>query len=175
MSRAMLEFDRPFRSQALLDRSSETPQDLKQYRIFVVDDEPMIAETLGIILRQQGYMAYVFGDPAEALAAASEMAPDLQISDVMMPILTRIGLALQICEFCSSCKVILFSGHPAPTGLLDNARSHGQDFEALAKPVHPATFLDKILSVMMRQWPRAWKRDLTSWRDEQRRVGACSR
>jgi FixJ family two-component response regulator len=66
----------------------------------------------------------------------------------MMPVLTGIGLAIQMREFCPSCKVILFSGHPATVELIENARANGHDFEAWAKPVHPTAFLEKILLVM---------------------------
>ena len=50
-------------------------------RVFVVDDEDVIATTLGMILRQHGFEAHSFNLPLEALRAAREKAPDLLISE----------------------------------------------------------------------------------------------
>ncbi|HUV95955.1 MAG TPA: response regulator [Acidobacteriaceae bacterium] len=57
-----------------------------ELRVFVVDDEDVIASTLAMILRLQGgFHATSFTDPLKALAAARVEAPDLLISDVVMP------------------------------------------------------------------------------------------
>ena len=117
-------------------------------RVFVVDDETVIANTLGVILRQQGFEAHSFSLPLEALSAAREMAPDLLISDVVMPLLSGIELAIQLREVCPDCKVLLFSGQAATVSMLEAARASGHDFEVLSKPVHPADLLKKIRSVI---------------------------
>jgi DNA-binding NtrC family response regulator len=117
-------------------------------RVFVVDDESMIATTVGIILRGQGYEAHTFELPVEALKAARGMAPDLLLSEVMMPVLSGIELAIQMREQCPNCKVLLISGHPSTAGYLEAARAKGHDFHALAKPVHPADLLESIRTVM---------------------------
>lgn len=117
-------------------------------RVFVVDDETVIANTLGVILRQQGFEAHSFSLPLEALSAAREMAPDLLISDVVMPLLSGIELAIQLREVCPNCKVLLFSGQAATVSMLEAARASGHDFEVLSKPVHPADLLKKIRSVI---------------------------
>jgi FixJ family two-component response regulator len=70
------------------------------------------------------------------------------LSDVIMPVLTGIELAIQMRERCPNCKVLLISGHPATVGHLETARANGHDFQALAKPVHPAELLERIRVVM---------------------------
>jgi DNA-binding NtrC family response regulator len=123
-------------------------QNSKTSRVFVVDDESTIATTVGLVLRSEGYEAHTFELPLEALEAARELTPDLLLSDVMMPVLSGIELAIQIRERCPNCKVLLFSGHPSTAGYLDAARAEGHDFQALAKPVHPADLLASIRTVM---------------------------
>lgn len=122
--------------------------DRLQVRVFVVDDETVIANTLGMILRQQGFDAHSFSLPLEALTAARELMPDLLISDVVMPLLSGIDLAIQIREHCPDCKVLLFSGQAATAGMLESARASGHDFEVLAKPVHPTDLLKRIRTVI---------------------------
>jgi CheY-like chemotaxis protein len=48
-------------------------------RIFVVDDEPVVASTLAAILQMNGFSAKFFTCPLEALTAARSKAPDLLI------------------------------------------------------------------------------------------------
>jgi DNA-binding NtrC family response regulator len=79
-------------------------------RIFVVDDEPIIGSTLAMILRLHGFDARPFTAPLAALMAARCEAPDALISDVVMPSISGVQLAIQIHEACPNCKVLLFSG-----------------------------------------------------------------
>lgn len=115
--------------------------------VYVVDDEKVIAETLATILNQAGFTARPFEDPQEALnAAASGSPPDLLISDVVMPGMSGIELAIKFRRAYSECRVLLFSGQAATANLLEVARSQGYDFEVLSKPVHPADLLAKLRS-----------------------------
>jgi CheY-like chemotaxis protein len=119
--------------------------------IFIVDDEIVIGETLALILKKSGFDARYFTDPLEALQAARTEAPDLIVSDVMMPQLSGVDLAIAIQRECPECKIILFSGHAETLDLLSKARDKGYDFNLLAKPVHPADLLRRI-----RQQNPAW-------------------
>jgi DNA-binding NtrC family response regulator len=115
-----------------------------QPRVFVVDDEDVIASTLAMILRQSAFNARSFTQPLEALEAARLEAPDLLISDVVMPLLSGVELAIQVRNLCPDCKVLLFSGQASTGSLLETARTNGYDFELLLKPVHPSDLLEKI-------------------------------
>lgn len=113
-------------------------------RVFVVDDEQCIADTLTTILRTCGYEAIALYDGESAWSACSKTAPDLVISDVVMPGISGIDLAIRIRERYPECKVLLFSGMAASSDLLEDARRQGYDFEVLAKPVHPADLLSRM-------------------------------
>lgn len=117
----------------------------QQPRVFVVDDEDVIASTLAMILRNQGgFHARSFTNPFDALEAARLDAPDLLISDVVMPLLSGIDLAIQVREHCPECKVLLFSGQASTASMLEAASAEGYNFELLLKPVHPSDLLIKI-------------------------------
>lgn len=116
--------------------------------VFVVDDERLIAQTLGMILTQSGFTATAFEDPYRALeAAASGPAPDLLISDVVMPGMSGIDLGVQFRRDYPTCKVLLFSGQAATADMLATAKLQGHEFEVLAKPVHPSDLLAKLRSL----------------------------
>jgi len=112
--------------------------------VFVVDDEVVIAQTLVIILSQAGFRASAFDHPKKAIAACAEQTPHLLISDVAMPGMTGIELAIHFRKTLPECKVLLFSGQASTANLLEEARTQGYDFDLLAKPVHPADLLAKL-------------------------------
>jgi DNA-binding NtrC family response regulator len=116
-------------------------------RIFVVDDEFIIASTLATILQRNGFDAVFFTEPLAVLPAARQQAPELLITDVMMPALSGIDLAIALKQEFPNCKVLLFSGQAATANLLEEARLKGHDFEMLSKPIHPTEFLKKIKNV----------------------------
>jgi DNA-binding NtrC family response regulator len=112
--------------------------------VFVVDDEPVIAKTLAIILDHAGFDAFAFEQPEKAIAASRRNPPDLLISDVMMPGMTGVELAIHFRETYPQCRVLLFSGQAATADLLEEARGKGYAFDLLSKPVHPADLLAKL-------------------------------
>jgi len=106
--------------------------------------EPVIASTLVALLRMHGYSARFFTSPREALEALRTKSPDLLVSDVGMPGISGIELAILMKAQHPSCKILLFSGAPSSRDLLDLARARGHDFDLLMKPVRPPGFLAEI-------------------------------
>ena len=100
-------------------------------RIFVVDDEKCIADTLVAILRNSGYEALAFYDAQSALEQAESFSPELVISDVLMPGMNGVVMAILIRERHPTCKVLLFSGRAATAEFLEGFRRRGYDFELL--------------------------------------------
>ena len=112
--------------------------------VFVVDDEPVIAQTLAVILNNVGFCARAFDHPQKAMEAAKLAAPQLLISDVVMPGMTGIELGVHFRSTYPDCKILLFSGQASTADLLETARKEGHDFDLLTKPVHPADLLAKL-------------------------------
>lgn len=113
-------------------------------RVLVVDDERVIADTLAIILNQNGFEASAVYTGNSAVDQARSVRPDLIISDVIMPDMNGIEAAIKIRAMLPQCKILLFSGQAATADLLEQARTQGHEFEILAKPVHPQDLLAKL-------------------------------
>src|SRR3954463_14510179 len=113
-------------------------------KVLVADDEKVIADTLAIILNQNGYDASAVYTGTAAVEKAKATRPDLVISDVIMPDMNGIDAAIKIRGFLPGCKILLFSGQAATADLLETARTQGHEFEILAKPVHPQDLLAKL-------------------------------
>jgi DNA-binding NtrC family response regulator len=116
----------------------------RQPVVLIVDDEKVIVDTLSIILSQSGFDTMTAYDGARALELAGKRAPDLLISDVVMPNMSGIDLAISMTRTIPSCRVLLFSGQAATIDLLKKARNSGYDFTTLTKPVHPTDMLKRI-------------------------------
>ena len=76
--------------------------------VLVVDDESAIADTLAEILALSGYAAMPVYDGEEALETALLMPPELLITDVMLPGMSGIELAIQMRRIFPDCGVLLF-------------------------------------------------------------------
>jgi len=123
-------------AKALADDSAAT----KPY-VLVVDDEALIADSLVLILRQSGYAADAAYDGASALEMVKLIPPDLLITDVAMPGISGVDLAITVRNSMPQCKVLLFSGHASAADLLGSAERSGHQFTLLSKPVHPRDLL----------------------------------
>src|SRR5260370_39141571 len=54
-------------------------------KVLVVDDEPVLVETIAYNLEQAGYEVMTAADGASALEVARRERPDLVILDIMLP------------------------------------------------------------------------------------------
>ena len=119
------------------------PDHARRDLVFVVDDEPAIAQTAALILSSGGFDARPFTDPHAALKAARVETPDLLLSDVIMPGLNGFQLSNEIVADCPRCKVLLFSGNPAARD--DYATTPTEkNWEILMKPLMPLDLLSAI-------------------------------
>ncbi len=119
-------------------------------RIVVVDDDVCIADSLAIIFCNAGYDAVATYDGQAALERCMERAPDLLLSDVMMPGMDGIELGIVVKKQYPGCKVLLISGTGSAFILLERAERRGFHFEMLEKPMPPAELLEKVAALLAR-------------------------
>jgi FixJ family two-component response regulator len=112
--------------------------------IFVIDDELEIAKMLTVVLQMNLFNAIAYTDPHEALDAAIALPPDYIISDIVMPGMTGIELAIRVRSEIPTCKILLFSGHIDASQLIDKARASGHHFNLVEKPIHPTKLVEAI-------------------------------
>lgn len=116
-------------------------------KIIVVDDEPIIADTLVNILRGEGHDAFAVSTGESAISLTKLMRPvrpDLLVTDVIMPGMNGVETAKEMMKLAPTCRIILFSGQAASTDLVAKAEAEGYSFEILAKPINPNILLATI-------------------------------
>jgi DNA-binding response OmpR family regulator len=118
--------------------------------VLVVDDESVITDTLAEILNRSGYTAIPAYDAEEALETALMTPPELLLTDVMLPGMSGIELAIKVKRIFPDCKVLLFSGQAATTDMLSAASRDGHRFDLLTKPLHPNDLLQHVAAGLKR-------------------------
>jgi CheY-like chemotaxis protein len=112
--------------------------------VLVVDDEPIIADTLVAILDKMGFAATAAYSGETALRVALLVPPALLLTDVVMPGMSGIELAIAVTKAIPDCKALLFSGTAVTHDLLKDANAKGHKFTLLQKPVHPKDLLAEM-------------------------------
>lgn len=113
--------------------------------VLVVDDEPLVADTLAMILSQAGFEARPVYNAKSALHAARQRSPGFLLTDVRMPETNGIELAMQMADEFPACEILLFSGN-ATGADLEGARRAGYEFPLMEKPIHPEHLVRYITS-----------------------------
>lgn len=111
--------------------------------IYVVDDEPAVAEVIEALLDLYGHRARVFTKPEKALEAfiAEPVKPRLLITDYQMPKMNGMEL-LQACKAADpGLRCISASG----TLQVEDMRAYPiQPDKYLAKPFYPRQLMDAV-------------------------------
>ncbi len=118
------------------------------HSVLVVDDERNIADTLTWILQAEGYAVRAAYNGSVALAMARDNPPEVILTDVLMPGMSGIELAIKARGEFPRCHVLLSSGQAASADMLEDARKRGHDFEVLAKPVEPEDLIKRIADLL---------------------------
>jgi DNA-binding NtrC family response regulator len=113
-------------------------------RVLVVDDERIIADSLTRILSLSGFDATAAYSGEEARDEARTLKPDVLVCDVMMPGISGIEAALEICGFLPNCRVIFISGQLKTREFVERTKNLALRFEFLDKPFHPLELIELL-------------------------------
>lgn len=114
--------------------------------VLVVDDEKLVADTTAEILRQNGFRAIPAYEAKRALDLAERLHPEYLLSDVLMPSMNGVELALAVKKICQATKILLFSGQAGTSVILETAAAEGYDFDLVPKPIHPDKLIQALLA-----------------------------
>ena len=133
--------------------STEISRQLRKPTILVVDDQHMIADTTAMILNQSGFRAECVYSGPSALERALELKPDYLLTDIVMPEMNGVDLAICVQNQLPATIIVLISGQAGITNLLRQAKDTGYEFNLLAKPIHP----EKLLEYLKQKAPHFWR------------------
>ncbi len=112
--------------------------------VLVIDDDPTVADTLAMVLNISGFRATTAYTGEGAVELAGKNRFDYLVTDVVMNGMNGIEAALAIRALLPDCHILLMSGNNNTSELLATASAQGNDFNILAKPVHPSVMLAEM-------------------------------
>ncbi len=118
-------------------------QGLTSCRILLVDDEPMILETVKMLLESDGHRIETASDPEQALAKFAPGRFDVIISDYMMPGMKGDALAAKIRAVASDQSIVFLTAH---AGLVEDILKI-PNAKVVSKPFTLATLRHAITQV----------------------------
>jgi len=119
-------------------------------RVLVVDDYPIGADALQLLLEQNGFEARTVNDASLACAVAEEWLPFAVVMDIMMPGVTGLELARRL-RANALTRDMLLVAFTARTSQDDRTRAHEAGFDVhCAKPLTPNRLLTVLESIIGR-------------------------
>jgi CheY-like chemotaxis protein len=114
-------------------------------KILVIDDDAVVRETIIQVLESEGYLVVSAEDGRRGLACYRNEAPDLVITDIIMPEMEGLQALAQIRDLNPAAKMIAISGGAriGNTDFLEIARLLGAS-DVISKPFDPDDFLIRI-------------------------------
>ena len=76
-------------------------------RLLIVDDDPLMTDSLGFLLQQEGYTVCVAATGSDALESARADAPDLILIDVGLPDLNGVEVCRRLRTFWQGPVIVL--------------------------------------------------------------------
>jgi DNA-binding NtrC family response regulator len=102
--------------------------------LLIVDDDPLVADSLAVFLRSRGYDATVETDSNRALRSVKEgLRVDLLLTDVNMPGLDGFGLLREARKVDPNLVIVLLTGYGTIEAAVKAMREGAEDY--VTKPV----------------------------------------
>ncbi|MDR0683499.1 MAG: response regulator [Dysgonamonadaceae bacterium] len=122
-------------------------QEVKEYSILVVEDNPQIRAYIVELLLSR-YQVYEASNGQEALEIALELIPDLVVSDVMMPVMDGITFCHRLKNDMriSHIPVILLTARTLTDSIIEGFESGADEY--LTKPFNERILLVRINNIL---------------------------
>jgi signal transduction histidine kinase len=125
------------------DETADAPRAPRPTRVLLVDDEDMVRQTVTMQLEDLGYQVTGATSAAAALRLIDEgLAPDVLVTDHIMPDKTGAQLARELHQRLPSLPVLIITGYAN----LTPAQMHG--FEILAKPFRRSELAARLVQLL---------------------------
>lgn len=122
--------------------------------IFVIEDEPDIAELIRFNLSLQGYKVQAFSSGEEGLHAVGVQRPDLLVLDIMLPGLNGLEVCqrLKESEATRRLPIIMVSAKGEEADIVRGLEIGADDY--VTKPFSPAVLKARVEAVLRRGRPQ---------------------
>jgi DNA-binding NtrC family response regulator len=118
-------------------------------RILIVDDEPLVLETLAEVLGTEGHPVSKAADAAEGLRSLADEPHALVLSDIRMPGMDGIEFLREVRRLHPGTDVMLMTGFGSLDGAIDAMALGASDY--LMKPLKSKEILARVRAILTRR------------------------
>jgi DNA-binding response OmpR family regulator len=129
------------------------------HSILIIDDEPNLRRSLGLILQRVGYTITTASNASEAMQLLQAGAYDLAFLDIKLPDENGIQLLPKIKDLYPDMPVLILTAHATLDTAIGAVRLGARDY--LLKPIDPESILSRVESVLSEQKPKR-RREITN-------------
>lgn len=139
-----------------------------QRTILVVEDEPILRDTIVYNLRAEGYDVLTAGDGATALDTAQRSRPDLVLLDVMLPVLDGLEVCRQLRQRSETTDVpiLMLTARADETDKVVGLELGADDY--VTKPFSWRELRARVRALLRRAEPRSNSVPASALREESR-------
>ena len=116
-------------------------------RVLVVDDDPALAEMLGIVLRSEGFLPSFVADGERALSAFREARPDIVLLDLMLPGMSGIDVCRAI-RAEAGVPIVMLTAKSDTVDVVLGLESGADDY--VVKPFKPKELVARMRARLRR-------------------------
>jgi len=111
-------------------------------KVLVVDDDPQVCKTVGMILKEHGYHVQSYSQPRQALQAVRKSPLDIALIDIKMPDLSGLELVEKIKTEDARIAPIVMTAYPDVQTAAETMRLGCRDY--ITKPFREEQLLASV-------------------------------
>ena len=120
---------------------------MNELSILVVEDEPSIAEVVGLYLQRAGYQVQTASDGKTAMSILEKGIPDLVVLDLMLPEIDGLSLTRWLRDR-SNVPIIMLTARREEIDRIAGLEMGADDY--VVKPFSPQELVSRVRAVMRR-------------------------
>jgi two-component system, OmpR family, response regulator RegX3 len=117
-------------------------------KILLVDDDPLLTDSLGFMLKQEGYAVLIASTGADAIEMAQDDEPDLVLLDVSLPDLSGVEVCRRL-RSASSTQIIMLTARRQESDKIVGLDAGADDY--ITKPFATGELLARVRAGLRRR------------------------
>ena len=120
-----------------------------KYRVLVVDDDRLVADTLSLIFNANGYECEARYSAADGFSRARDFSPDVLLCDVTMPDESGLQLAARMHDANPDIRMLMLTAYASNAPMVSaQSRRLRRPIKLLSKPCRPDDLLRETQALL---------------------------
>ncbi len=117
-------------------------------KVLVIDDDPSICQTVGLLLEDHGYSPRTYSDPDEAIATAEQESFQIALVDLRMPTMDGVEVVERLKQIDDRMSCIVMTAYPDLDSATETMRRGTCDY--IPKPFKQEELIQSVERACLR-------------------------